>query len=67
MNTKSDLLKELGWTEELIQHYFIDDSDFSDQPTDNLTPSIFDSNTYTVVCRAETSGNQIVVSAHHME
>ena len=33
MTSKKNLLKELGWPNELIQHFMIDDSEYTDDPS----------------------------------
>lgn len=67
MKNRTDLLKEIGWTDELIQHFLVDDSDLFEQRPDDLSPNVFDTNTYTVVCNAVTSGNQMIVTGHKQE
>ncbi len=43
MGKKSDLLKELGWNDDLIRHYMIEDSDYGETVESQLVAEVYDS------------------------
>jgi len=51
MTKKSDLLKELGWGEDLICHFMIEDSEFAEIGEPELTAEVYDSHTLTITFR----------------
>lgn len=57
MVKKSELLKELGWNEDLIQHFMIDDSIFSEHEESDLKTEMFETNSMTVTFNSENSGS----------
>lgn len=61
MGKKSDLLKELGWNDDLIRHYMIEDSDYSETVESQLVAEVYDSHSMTVTFNAENSGSSFVV------
>ena len=61
MKSTSELLKELGWDDDLIQHYMIEDSDHSDTGDIELVAQVFDSRTLTVTFSAECAGSDYTV------
>ena len=61
MKSTSELLKELGWDDDLIQHYMIEDSDRSDAGDTELVAQVFDSRTLTVTFSAECAGSDYTV------
>lgn len=64
MPNKSDLLKQLGWNDILIQHFMIDDSDYAERKqTDDNHVEVFDSNSFTITYNAEISGTATIVRA----
>lgn len=48
MNKKSDLLKELGWDDNLISHYMIDDSILIQTQNEQPFFEVYESNTLTI-------------------
>ena len=56
MSKKSELLKELGWNEELIQHFMIDDSDYSSEEEKELKTEVYETNSLTFTYNAGTNG-----------
>lgn len=62
MPNKSDLLKQLGWSDILIQHFMVDDSDYSETKIiDDNHVEVFDSNSFTITYNAEISGTATIV------
>ena len=61
MPKKTDLLKELGWDDKLIQHYMVEDS-IDDRSVDQeLVAEVFDTHTMTVTFYAENNSSRFVV------
>ncbi len=61
MKKKSDLFKELGWDDQLIQHYMIEDFDFDEKEEQQLVAEISDTRSMTVTFNAENSGSNFIV------
>ncbi len=59
---KSGLLKELGWSEELIRHYFVDDSDFIDETTQENNTITYDTTSFVISTVEKVTDNMAVVS-----
>lgn len=53
MSKKSDLLKELGWSDDLIRHFLVEDSYVIDYDDQNLITEVYDSHSMTVVFDSE--------------
>ena len=60
MKKKSDLFKELGWDDQLIHHYMINDSEFDEKDDQQLIAEILDSRSMTVTFNAENSGSNLL-------
>ncbi len=60
MAKKSDLLKELGWDDRLIEHFLIDNSDYTEKELieDNRV-TVYDSSSFTIAYNVEESGSSI--------
>lgn len=54
MGKKSDLLKEMGWSEDLINHFMISDSVYSESPEQELVAEVYDSHSLKVSFSAES-------------
>lgn len=63
MTKKSELLKELGWSEDLIRHYMIEDSDIVETGANELIAEVHDSHSMTVIFSAENSSTSSFVVA----
>lgn len=62
MTKKSDLLKELGWTDDLIRHFMVDDTDSWDSGNEELIAEVHDTHSMTVTFSAENpAGSSFVV------
>lgn len=61
MKKKSDLFKELGWDDQLIQHYMIEDCEFDEKEEQQLLAEISDTRSMTVTFNAENSGSNFIV------
>ncbi len=61
MKKKSDLFKELGWDDQLIQHYMIEDFEFDEKEEQQLVAEISDTRSMTVTFNAENSGSNFIV------
>lgn len=48
MAKKSELLKELGWNDELIRHFMVDDSYFIEKQDSTVNLKSFETNFITV-------------------
>lgn len=57
MSNKRDLLIELGWDENLLRLYLINDSESDDSNDQQFIAEIFDSNSLTVTFNAENSSS----------
>jgi len=65
MAKKSDLLKELGWSDDLIRHYMVEDMDAGDFGNDELIAEVHDTHSMTVTFNAENpAGSSFVVMSH---
>ena len=62
MASKKNLLKELGWSDELIKHFMIDDSEYIDSDKPELVATIYDTSSYVVNLNHKVSGNTIEVA-----
>ena len=58
---KSDLFKELGWDDRLIQHFMIKDSVNVDNSEEPLLTEVYDSHSMTVTFNSENSGSRFSV------
>ena len=56
MEKKSELLKELGWSEDLIQHFMIDDSVYSNAEEKELETEMYETNSMTFTYNAGMTG-----------
>ena len=56
MEKKSELLKELGWNEDLIQHFMIDDSVYSNAEEKELETEMYETNSMTFTYNAGMTG-----------
>lgn len=63
MTRKSDLLKELGWDDKLIQHFMIEDSVYDNKDENQLVAEVSDSRSMTVTFNAENSRSIFIVGA----
>ena len=54
MPKKSELLRQLGWDDRLIEHFMIDDTESVDFHENELSVEVFDSRSVTVNFTAET-------------
>ena len=61
MTKKSDLFKELGWDDKLIQHFLIEDSEYDDKEEKQLVAEVSDLRSMTVTFNAENSGSNFTV------
>lgn len=62
MAKKSDLLKELGWTDDLIRHYMVEDMDAGNFGNDELIAEVHDMHSMTVTFTAENqAGSSYVI------
>ena len=57
MKVKSELLKELGWNDTLIQHFMVDDSGENVGREEAYDVGVFDSRSLTLTINAEQSGS----------
>ena len=64
MSKKSDLLKELGWNDELIQHYMIEDSESKNENHHPLEVEKFEANHMTIIYNAETAGSRVLLKTN---
>ena len=62
MKKKSDLFKELGWDDQLIKHFLIEDSDFDENEDHQLIAEVSDSHSMTITFSAENSGSNYTVN-----
>ena len=56
MEKKSELLKELGWSDDLIQHFMIDDSEYSNAEEKELETKMYETNSMTFTYNAGMTG-----------
>lgn len=45
MSKKSELLKKLGWNEELVRHFMVDDNENAEQENDGYIAEVYDTRT----------------------
>ena len=64
MQKKSNLLKELGWSDDLINHFMIEDNEYADQPQSELKTEVFDTNSLTISFNACSVGNAAVLKVN---
>ncbi len=60
MKSKTNLLKELGWSDELIQHFMIEDCEYSDDKELELQTKVYESNSLTFTYNAPVSGQYVI-------
>lgn len=60
MATKKELLKELGWGEDLIQHFLVDDSKYIPDQEMEYHNEIFESNSLTFTYNAQVNGHYVI-------
>lgn len=61
MPKKSSLLKELGWNDELIRHFMIDDV-HKDEALEELSDAkVYDSHSITLTFNAEKTGSSFFI------
>jgi len=60
MATKKDLLKELGWTDEIIRHFMVDDRVYQSDHESELQNEVFESNTLTFTYSAQMNGQYVI-------
>lgn len=65
MKSKVGLLQELGWNDELIKHFMIDDTEYLEQPEHELRADVFETNTFTLTCNAQNSIDYTLYSTEH--
>lgn len=57
---KADLFKQIGWSQELIDHFTIaDDDDFSYNGIEDAPAQMFEATTTTIQFQAPTRGSNI--------
>lgn len=62
MAKKSDLLKELGWTDDLIRHYMVENADTGEIGNEELIAEVHDTHSLTVTFSAENqAGSSFVI------
>ena len=66
MATKKDLLKELGWNKELIQHFMVDDSTYHKDQELEYQNEVFESNTLTFTYNAQVSGQYVIQQTQNL-
>ena len=60
MATKKELLKELGWNDELIQHFMVDDSTYRVDQDLEYQNEVFETNTLTFTYNSQVSGQYVI-------
>ncbi len=63
MLKKSNLLKEIGWDDKLIQHFMIIDSDENASQEDPLIAEVYDSHSLTLTFDTANSGSSFFVKS----
>lgn len=63
MSKKSDLLKEMGWTDELIEHFMVSDSEYKESKEQDLIAEVYDSHYLKVSFSAEKVCSNYVAGA----
>ncbi len=61
MIAKSDLLKELGWNDDLIRHFMVTESGETDRQEEPAVVEVFDSHSLTLTFNAGNSGSLYVI------
>lgn len=61
MENKNSLLKALGWSDELIKHFMIDEKEDTDEVFSELTEVVYDTNSFTVSCNHKLSDNSAII------
>lgn len=61
MKRKSELFKELGWDDQLIKHFMIEEAESDDKEERELIAEVSDSRSMTVTFSAENSGSNYIV------
>lgn len=61
MIKKNDLLKELGWDDQLIQHFMIENSEFDETDEKTKLVDVSDSCSMTLTLNAENAGTNFII------
>ena len=61
MASKKHLLKDLGWSDEIIRHFMIDDSEYTDTDEPELVATVYDTSSFIVNSNQKISGNAVIV------
>lgn len=65
MAKKSDLLKQLGWNNQLIQHFMVVDTEYTNNENNQLKVEVYDSSSLKVSLNSEKSGSTILIRIKH--
>ena len=65
MPRKSDLLRGLGWDDNLIRHFMIEDSGYIESEDSPYIAEVYDSNSMTVTFNSENVGSNFIVKMHN--
>lgn len=60
---KSELLRELGWNDELIKNYILDDDGFDYEEEPNISGDIFETNSMIITYNSDTSASNLIIDA----
>lgn len=52
MSNRIELLKDMGWSDELIQHYFVENSEHDYYVDESISTSVYDTNTVTFTIKS---------------
>ena len=66
MSTKSDLLRQLGWDDTLIEHFLISD-EYIEKTKEDLLAEVFDTNSMTITYNAGLSGSSVKISMNNTD
>lgn len=66
MPKKSELLKELGWNDDLIRHFMVEDLDYEEGMKPQLITEVFDSRSLKVTFSADNAGTNYTVKMQAM-
>ncbi len=61
MVSKNSLLKELGWSDELINHFLIDDSEYTENSISEFSATVYDTNTFVINASQNLSRNAVII------
>jgi len=64
MPKKSDLLMMLGWSDELIRHFMVDDAGEVEQDNDNQIVEVYDTRTLMVDFNSSQSAGSNIIVTH---